>query len=369
MHLHRMEIDIPKAKPLTIEFRTKSNAETKLSIDREGRTIDDVLLIRTGEADGHGFSVEASFLSDMSKYIRKEMGGRVQCNMGHRWDALYFQLGRFDGGKVSADGTEFRAQLSVYKAADKSPAMKDMAEWFMDLAEEDPQAVMCSIKFESAGFYQYDDKGVKVYVQSNWWSGPEKQFKNKPVFVEFARLFSCDIVDQGALTDSLMSNDGQNNVARALAEIHDAPNFLEFMRENEDHFPKLQAFFGDKYQFSLAKLFPSIFKSKSMDPKETPAPAATTQKEDVTTSPELKSLSDQFTEFKKTMTEEITGLKSQIKTKDDRIAELEKKPVGTVTEFASEDEAPSTGGANGREFENHPMNVKARKMAAAQTVK
>jgi len=366
-----MVFDIPTATPLTIEFQTKAINGTRLNIDREARTITDVLLIRAGEADGHGFNVEASFIEDMFKYIRKSMGGRVQCNMGHRYDANFFQLGRFNGFKLSEDGQECRASLTVYEAADKSPAMAGMADWFLDLAEEDAEAVMCSIKFEAGGYYQYDKKGTKVYLQSSWYSGPVKQFEDKPVFVEFKRLFSCDIVDQGALTDSLFSaTGGPTSAARTFAEIVNAPGFIEWMREHEDHFPQLQAYYQDKFKWSLGRFFSGIFtQSKDMStetqvtqpeaPEETPVALAPVAAEPATEQmaaphPDIEALSSQVAQLQA----ETTRLLEELAARDARITELSAQPAAEPTTFATE--PAGRVNATGKAYLANPINARAR---------
>src|SRR5688500_367881 len=101
-HLSPMEFAFPEIQVLgagaaavhTIDFKANLNRKD-LNIDRDARTIDNVILAQVGEARGHDVEIEQEFLDDMNQYVIRKMGGRVQCNFGHRYDSLGFQLGQF----------------------------------------------------------------------------------------------------------------------------------------------------------------------------------------------------------------------------------------------------------------------------------
>src|SRR5688572_10099325 len=99
-----MEIDIPTTPSSMISLRARQKPGQQMNINREARTIDDVIIMQVGEAEGHEFHVEASYLESFVKFVRKDLGGRLQCNMGHRWDSNFFQLGRLDNLRLSDDG-------------------------------------------------------------------------------------------------------------------------------------------------------------------------------------------------------------------------------------------------------------------------
>lgn len=311
-----------------LEFRV-SLARTELNIDREARTIDNVILARVQEARGHGVEIEQSFLRDMHKYVTNSMGDRVQSNYGHRYNALGFQLGFFSNLRINKD--HYVGKLSVYKAADKSPEMKGISEWFFDIAEEDPKAVMCSIKFEPLHYYQYDDAGRKVIIQYSWWSGPVKAYENKPAYVAFKRLISCDIVDEGALTDSLFSSSDQG-APRMFADIVNAPGFIEFLRSNHQHFPQLQSFYRDLNTWTLGKFFGNLFTQNTNTGMNTDAPAPQTTEAASTTpaSPETPveaATAPQTQEAAADNSTQVQELQNQLAALQNRIAELEKQPA------------------------------------------
>lgn len=366
MHLSAMEIDIPKAPPKTIALKTANTGTEATNVNREARTINNVLLIRAGQADGHGFGVEKSFIEECFKYIKKNMGGRVQCNMGHQYDSLMYQLGRFTSFKMNEDHTEIYGNLGVFEAADESPALPGMANWLLKIAEEDPQAVMCSITFEAKAFYQYDDKGNKVYIQRRYWGGPIKQFEDRDAYAEFSRLFSCDIVDQGALTDTLFSAGKDSGAAATFARIVNDPKFIEFLEENHTEFPQLKEFYQEQVGFSVKKLFQGIFSSssKDMNKKDNQAPAApaTPAVEEAAAETNSTDLSAAIDAAVAPLRQQIESLQSENKAKDARIEALEKLPAAEATEFQTND--PSNVNANqGNSWDANPVTMKARAMS------
>lgn len=350
-----------------LEFRA-TVSHSSLNIDKEARTVDNVILAQVGEAKGHGVEIEQSFIEDMATYSARKMSDRVQCNFGHRWNSLGFQLGYFSDLRV--DGKKFRGKLHVYKAADKSPEMQGMAEYFMDIAAEDSKAVMCSIKFEPLHYYQYDDKGQKVIIQYSWYYGPVKAYESKPAYVAFKRLISCDIVDEGALTDSLFSDEASG--PRAFAEIISAPGFVEWFKAHHQMFPQLAEFYAEQDKFSIRKFFTSIFSNAShdMDPiTNTPAPIVPLQEGQTRTgqgvppeaapSPtELSALQSQLTALQ----EQLTQLQATNTAQAAEITALKAAPAATPT--GVKDENPA--GVNGTEefsYENDPINKRVKAMA------
>lgn len=349
-----------------LEFRSMVR-HSALKVDKEARTVDDVILAQVGEAKGHGVEIEQSFLDDMSTYVSRKMSDRVQCNFGHRWNSLGFQLGAFS--ELRVEGKAFKGKLSVYKAADKSPEMKGMAEWFMDIADEDAKAVMCSIKFEPLHYYQYDDKGQKLIIQYSWYYGPMKVYESKPAYVAFKRLISCDVVDEGALTESLFSD--ASSGPRMFGEIIGAPGFVEWFKINYQHYPQLQEFYQEQDKFSIRKFFTSIFNnSKDMDPiasappaapvaaSTTPAPPAPAAPAQETT--DLAALQASIT----AMQAQLTQLQATNTAQAAEITALKAQPAAAPAEVKNEDPARVEASASERPWENSEINKKARAFSA-----
>lgn len=361
-HLSAMEIDLPKAPANMIMLKPKPQPGDKMNIDREGRVIDNVIIAEVGEAEGHGFEIETTFLSDVLKYVKKELGGRLQCNMGHRYDANFFQLGRFDNLRLSAGGKQLIGTLTVYEAADNSPALQNMATWFLDLAEEDPEAVMCSMSFRVNAYYQYDDKGVKVYIQGSWY-GPIKQFEKKPAYAEFMKIYSCDIVDRGALTSSLFS-DGAQNAARMFHDFVSAPDFPEFFKANESQFPFFASHYQTKERSSLKEFISNLFSKHNKEVDTTTQtqnpPAPETTEANATT--DVNALIEAAI---KPLSDKIDTLTSSLAAKDEEITKLKKKALATTTSVQTEDpENVDLSGDDDEPWMNSPINKKVAQLSA-----
>lgn len=350
-----------------LEFRT-TLSRSALNIDREARTVDNVILATIGEARGHGVEIEQSFLDDMDRYVTKKMSGRVQCNMGHQWNSLGFQFGFFSGAKI--DGKQYKAKLTVYKAADKSPEMRGMGEWFFDLAEEDPKAVMCSIKFEPDHYYQYDDKGQKVIIPYSWWSGPQKAYEKKAVFVAFKRLISCDIVDEGALTDSLFSEADQG-AGKMLSSIVSAPGFVQWFKDNHTHFPQLAEFYSQQDKFSFRNFFTSIF-AKEMDPKSTAPVAPAAPVVEAAATPPVAPVADATlqaasNEALAALQKKIDDLTALTAAQATEITALKATPAATPAAVKTEDPARVDMSADENLWDKNPINMRARSFQKSKT--
>lgn len=366
-----MEIDIPESITYMQDrysFRVAlAGSDVVSKINREDLTIDDVILIEVGEAEGHGFEVEAEFLTDLVKYVKKELGGRLPCNMGHQWDALWFQLGRYDKLKVSDDGRRVIAKLTCFAAADKSPARPGMLSWFLDMAESDPRSVMNSITFVPSGFYQYDEKGTKVFVSSTWWGGPKKQFEEKPVYAQFGKIYSSDIVAAGALTSTLFSS-GSANMIKSFQSIINAPGFAKWMSENEEHFPVLTDYYERKQKFSLVKYFKSIFSIKE-DMKDETKKVEETTADTTTATDTTETTTQEETNELAQLREELTKLKGTVDAQAKTIKELSGKPA-TKPVVVKDQDPPVTdlsGKEKAKSYELDPVTQKARKLQESMT--
>lgn len=185
----------------TVYFKGKN-------VDLSNRLINEVILCQTGEAEGHGMHVEESFLIDLVKYVNSNDGG-CRCNFGHNWDNMGLQLGRFFNVRLS--GNKVIGELNVFNAADDSPKLPKMGTYILNLANEDSKSVMCSIVFKAKYYYQYDENGKEVKMKGwDWWEGIfSNQDTKKKLYPKFEKLYSTDLVSDGALTTSLFSKNFQ----------------------------------------------------------------------------------------------------------------------------------------------------------------
>lgn len=186
--------------PSTFSREVKFSVE---KVDLENRTIKGVVLAQVGEAKGHGVHIEESFLTDFANYVQNDLDGTLRSNFNHNWDNLGYQLGRFSS--VIKTGSKLIGTLKVFESADESPRAQNMGTWFLKMAQEDPGSIMCSIRFVPEYYYQYDKDGNEVIMENyDWWTGQfENQNPQEKVFVKFGEALSCDVVAEGALTESL----------------------------------------------------------------------------------------------------------------------------------------------------------------------
>jgi hypothetical protein len=180
-----------------ITFKAKAQAE---SVDLENRVIRNVIMAQAGEAKGHGISVEQKFIDAVVTQSQNE----VLSNFGHNWDNMGLQLGRVKN--VHSVENKAVGDLHIYNNADNSPRFPNMGTWVMQQAAEDPESLMLSISFKSAYYYQYDNSGTEIKLSRDRWGDPIPTFSNQTVFVALGTLLSVDVVDSGALTDTLYSS-------------------------------------------------------------------------------------------------------------------------------------------------------------------
>lgn len=381
-----MEFDIPIKAPDVISYMISlkaGQAKPDIRIDREGLTVKDVVLTAIGEAKGWGFHVDTSFLTDLVAYAKKELKGRVQSNMGHRWDANFFQFGRFSNIRLSADKTHVLGDLKVYAAANESPVMRGMVDWFFNLAEEDPRALSFSISAEHSGYYQIDSGGKRIDIKYLW----DKAMEDEPAYVKFKSLISCDVVDNGALTDGLFSAGMDSGIVHRFQEITNAPGFIEFFRANESAFPNISNFYQEKYRFNLSRFFSGIFSNTdkmSIEKTTTEAPAAApdtsatveasakpatdTPAAPAAAAPEAPATVEASAKGETaapaapaadSAADQIKALQDQNTALLARIAALEGKPAEEATTVATEDPATISAAQNVPLWEQNPVYKKA----------
>ncbi|MEO7176990.1 MAG: hypothetical protein ABIV51_13805 [Saprospiraceae bacterium] len=199
----------------------RSNAERTFSnIDLDKKVIYDVILCQVGEAVGHFVHLEQSFMSMLVDYVKKD-GKETKCNFDHNYSNMGLQLGTIKD--VRLEGTQVKGNLHLFESADSSPIAPGMASFVLAMAQENPKVVNCSIKFMADYYYTYDSTGQKMKV-SPW----ERYYNSDPelkYYVAFKSLESCDLVEAGAVTQTLFS---QNT-----SEMSFAKRFQEFTKGSD----------------------------------------------------------------------------------------------------------------------------------------
>lgn len=255
---------MPDKKP-TSKFLKSGRISLAVSTDNgsrvsfEERTITDVIMCQCGEAKGHGVHLEQSFIEAGIAYANKHHSKiGLKCRFGHPAmsnDALGTEVGRFRNFRVVDD--KMVADLHIFTSANLSPTHPGAGDWILSMAEEDPNAIMCSIVFQPGRYYQYDNEGNKIYVgeydKDGKWVSANSKMK---VYPELEKLFATDLVDEGAATDKLFSAIANPDKFAVIATgfLDENPRIAEFLQHNPEKLQEfLQTYKGLKNQIETNK--------------------------------------------------------------------------------------------------------------------
>ena len=217
------------------------------NIDHESGVISDVIMCQVGEAKGHKMWLEQEFIDDVVAYASKHHARiGMKARFGHPSmsnETLGTEMGRFKNFRV--DGEKAIADLHLLDAANDSPTHPGMKDWMLNMAKEDPNAIMCSIVFVPDHYYQYDENGKRYKIEQRfdsalpYWASLDKKKKYNPnakIYVALKEVHFCDIVDQGAATDKLFSVELNKDKFAVIATefLNEYPQIDEFIQENPE---------------------------------------------------------------------------------------------------------------------------------------
>jgi len=228
-------------------LKSQPAAPAFTKIDRENGVLHDVVMCQVGEAKGHDVNLEQSFIDDLVAYANENhQKNGLKARLGHPSmsnQTMGTQLGSFNNFRVS--GNQAVADLTLLDAASKSPN-GDLKEWVLSMAEEDPNFIMSSIVFKASEYYRYDADG-KLFNDS------QEEYYNltSEKYVKLDSLMNCDLVEQGAATESLFS--AQFNKDKFAVQVN------EFLNEN----PKIDTFIKE----NPAKIV-TLFKQRGIEFEE-----------------------------------------------------------------------------------------------------
>lgn len=234
-----------KSKPIVPGFSPEK-------VDREAGIIRDVVMAQAGEAKGHGFSVDQSFIEDLVNYDIKHYNKTgLKARFGHPGmsdSTMGKQMGVFRNFRLREN--QAIADLHLLDSADQSPTAPGMREWMLSMATERPDFVMSSIVFKVGNFYQFNDKGERVPLAVDRWGDPIAQFDGQDIYATMADHFYTDIVEQGAITDHLFSQQfNQHSFAvQAVEFVQEHPDLLAFLRSH----PEKLAEFAEKLGIDMS---------------------------------------------------------------------------------------------------------------------
>jgi len=234
------------------------------NVDRKLGAIYGVAVITVGEALGHGYWMEGSFIDATKKEGNKKRSG-LKCRFGHpnmSSTALGTFLGRFKNFRV--DGEIARADLFLSNEAKDTPN-GNLYDYVLNLAENDPEAFGTSISFRIDKYYKKTTEGKSVFVEYDWESDEwidgftdenrpeyEKDDKgNDKIYITLDKLWACDMVDDPAANPSgLFSNFSNETFAGQMTEFLDMhPHIFRLVNDN----PEVMKSFMKKYKSYLKR--------------------------------------------------------------------------------------------------------------------
>ncbi|MFY0628701.1 MAG: hypothetical protein JXR07_20580 [Reichenbachiella sp.] len=268
-------------KPAFLNERWQKSSRIDFSstekVDEDNGILYGVTLCQVGEAKGHGLHLEQEFVDDCAAYGAKhhaKLG--MKSRFGHPSmsnETLGTEMGRFKEFRV--EGEQLKADLHLLESSNLSPTQPGMKDWMLSMASEDPAMIMCSIVFVPDYYYQYSEKVEKIRVweydsDGNWVSANSKM----KTYCALKELQFCDIVDQGAATDKLFSEEFNSDKFSVIATqfLNENPKVDEFIKASPE---KLFKFIeqrhgksGEDHSFSLKKIMASMKEAFSIKPKE-----------------------------------------------------------------------------------------------------
>lgn len=225
-------------------YNTLRTSPQKLSnIDTDERLIKDVIVCQVGDIkDWRPWSINLSFLEDLVKFANKSKDG-ILSNYGHNWNNLGKRLGRMHNFRL--EGEKVLADLKIFKSADLSPGNEKLGQYVLSLVEEDDKAIMNSIHFKEDYFYQLDSNNQEIKVW--YWDDETGWINSNPelgkIYPKFEKLKYVDVVDEGAVTDSMFSS---SEMLNNFLAITNHPHFSQLLESNYDKMTVLSDFFSKK---------------------------------------------------------------------------------------------------------------------------
>ena len=214
--------------------------------------IHDVVMVQEGEAKGHDVHLDSEFINDIVKYDQKHFSDRgLKARFGHPGassETMGTQLGIFKNfrHRVEAGKSQAIADLHLLEASEYSPTHQGMRSWVLKMAEEQPDFMMSSIVFQGSGYYQRDPDGKKHKLEIAYTEDHDRYLKGYkaelgPIFIGLGDHYYTDLVEAGAATENLFSNQVNPHlfVAQADQFLYDHPELKEFIQANPD---KVSAF-------------------------------------------------------------------------------------------------------------------------------
>jgi hypothetical protein len=245
--------------PNIITLRAEAAGAKPKGVDQEKRQMLGVVVaqamkIKDYRGSEWGLELDEAFLKDLVSFAKKQPKG-VMSNFGHNYSNLGRRLGRMSN--FSLEGDTIYADINIPTYVDSTPGLADLGKHVLLQAEEDPGAIMFSIKFSYKYMFQRDSSGAEIktlYYDRKRDVGVYPNPELGAVYFKFASLSSVDLVDEGAATNSLFSS--QEELADAAHNLLNTPGIEQVLSSHK--FPVLEEFYSKSGSTSLLDSLKSL---------------------------------------------------------------------------------------------------------------
>jgi ribosomal protein L37AE/L43A len=212
------------------------------AVDADKHTLKDAVLIRPGEALGHGVWIDAAFCADIAARGAQAGDKGLKARFGHPnmcSEALGTFLGRWKATRID-EGSFVRGDLHLSSTAAESPK-GDLRKYVEEMAAKEPGHFGASIVFSM------DQKAMCDFVLANgatesgedidlsaFKSPDPANVKNLP-HARCAALHAADLVDDPAATDGMFSGAAGMSLAGQMTEYLDThPEIFKAMNDEPE---------------------------------------------------------------------------------------------------------------------------------------
>lgn len=261
------------------------------SVDAGAHTLKDAVMIRPGEALGHGVWIDQAFCADVATRCGGAGDKGLKARFGHPnmcSEALGTFLGRWKGGRVD-ENFRVLADLHLSSTAAESPK-GDLRKYVEEMAAKEPQHFGASIVFTmdmeaiiaesiaNGAKEKEDDYGT--YLDFTDYKSPDPaNVKNLP-HARCAELHAADLVDDPAATDGMFAGASGMSLAAQMTEfldthpevfkaMNDEPELLNIVTRYADQLrPFLARYTANAQTTALAEGDPAAPVSEEPEPDE-----------------------------------------------------------------------------------------------------
>lgn len=215
------------------------------SVDADKHTLHGAVLIRPGEALGHGVYIDKQFCQAVAAMSAegKSANAGLKARFGHPnmcSDALGTFLGRWKGVTVDEEGF-VRGDLHLSSTASESPK-GDLRKYVEEMAAKEPEHFGASIVFtkdvDAMWAFAIEHGAVEKvdmfgpYLDMENFKSPDPANTKNLLHARISELHAADLVDNPAATDGMFSGVGGAALAAQMTEWLDThPEVFTALKE------------------------------------------------------------------------------------------------------------------------------------------